>query len=137
MRVLGKVSDLFPKEDVMNLAGMTDKAIFHRASKAVVENSNNGECEDIRALIKEYGSRIDDIVPELAGTRDTATKSALKANKQAVGAEKDDLKKNVMKLIDLSHRILLYLDTPRSGLINSLMSMLSYDKLRNRVRVCR
>ena len=32
-----------------------------------------------------------------------------------------------MKLIDFSHRILLYLDTPRSGLINTLMSMLAHD----------
>jgi len=125
--VLGKVSDLFPKEDVMNLAGMTDKAIFHRAGKTVVKNCNNGEYEDIRELIKEYDSRIEDIDAELAGTRDTTTKSALKAKKQAVEEEKDDLNKNAMKLIDLSHRILLYLDTPRSGLINSLMSMLAHD----------
>jgi hypothetical protein len=123
----GKVSDLFPKEDVMNLAGMTDKAIFHRAGKTVVKNSNNGEYEDIEGLLKEYDSRIEDVEAELAETRDTVTKSALKANKQAIEQEKADLKKNVMKLIDLSHRILLYLDTPRSGLINTLMSRLAHD----------
>jgi len=125
--VVGKMSDLFPKDDVMNLAVITDKAIFHRAGKTVVKNSNNGEYEDIEGLLKEYDSRIEDVEAELAETRDTATKSALKANKQAVEQEKADLKKNVMKLIDLSHRILLYLDTPRTGLINSLMSMLAHD----------
>ena len=86
--VLGKVSDLFPKEDVMNLAGITDKAIFHRAGKTVVKNSNNGEYEDIEGLLKEYDSRIEDVEAELAETRVTATKSALKANKQAIEQER-------------------------------------------------
>ena len=125
--VLSKVSDLFPKEDVMNLAGMTDKAIFHRAGKTVVKNSNNGEYEDIEGLLKEYDSRIEDVEAELTETMDTATKSGLRAKKQAIEQEKADLKKNAMKLIDLSHKILLYLDTPRSGLINTLMSMLAHD----------
>ena len=109
----------------MNLAGITDKAIFHRSGKTVVRNSNNGEYEGIEGLLKEYDSRIEDVEAELAETRDTATKSALEA-KEAIEQEAD-LKKNAMKLIDLSHKILVYLDTPRSGLINTLMSMLAHD----------
>jgi hypothetical protein len=39
--VLTKVGENFPKEDVMFLSGMTDKALFHRRGKSVIQNDQN------------------------------------------------------------------------------------------------
>ncbi len=45
--VIHKVGDNFPKQDVMFLAGMTDKALFHRQGGLVVKNTKSGEYESI------------------------------------------------------------------------------------------
>ena len=62
---IGKISDLFPKEDVMNLAGMSDKALYHRTGKVVIKNENNGEYEDAEQIIKDYESKLKDVNREL------------------------------------------------------------------------
>ena len=81
--VLRKVAENFPKEDVMFLAGMTDKALFHRAGKLVVKNESGGY-DEIEGLIKEYDSRIEDIQSELANTNDGILKQGLKAQIKTV-----------------------------------------------------
>src|SRR5215210_6568327 len=45
--VLQKVGDTFPKGDVMFLAGMTDKALFHAKGDLVVKSKDNGEYETL------------------------------------------------------------------------------------------
>jgi hypothetical protein len=124
--VLRKVAENFPKEDVMFLAGMTDKALFHRAGKLVVKNES-GAYDDIEGLIKEYDARIEDIQSELANTNDRILKQGLKAQIKTVEDAKKDLYKDAKKLIDLSHKILIFLDTPRFELFNAIMSLLSHD----------
>ena len=42
--------------------------------------------------------------------------------------KKNQLFKNTKKLIDLSHKILVFLDTPRPELFNALMPLLSHDR---------
>jgi hypothetical protein len=42
--------------------------------------------------------------------------------------QKKDLLHNAKKLIDLSHKILVFLDTPRPELFSALMPLLSHDK---------
>lgn len=125
--VLRKVAENFPKEDVMFLTGMTDKALFHRAGKLVIKNNSNGEYEDIENLIQKLDSRKEDIEAELASTRDATTKQGLKAQLKTIEEEKQDLSKDAKKLIDLNHKILIFLDTPRSELLYALMSLLSHD----------
>jgi hypothetical protein len=46
--ILHKVGEKFPKEDTMFLAGMTDKALFHRQGVLVIKNEI-GEYESIDA----------------------------------------------------------------------------------------
>jgi hypothetical protein len=41
--VITKVGENFPKEDVMFLSGMTDKALFHRRGELVIQNDQKRE----------------------------------------------------------------------------------------------
>src|SRR5579884_2876949 len=50
---INKVADLFPPEDVISLAGMTDKALFHKQGKLVIRNKETGEYEDIQPKLDE------------------------------------------------------------------------------------
>src|SRR5918995_1066414 len=45
--VIQKVGEKFPKEDVMFLAGMTDKALFHRQGVLVIRDEQTGEHESL------------------------------------------------------------------------------------------
>lgn len=72
-------------------------------------------------------SSIEDIEAEIEATKDKATKDGLKNRKKAIEEEKADLYKNAVKLIDVSHKVLLVLDTVRPGLLNTLMPTLSHD----------
>ena len=51
--VINIVSSLFPKSDILSLAGMTDKALFHRSGNLVIKNEN-GEYESIEDKISIY-----------------------------------------------------------------------------------
>jgi hypothetical protein len=125
--VLGKVAEIFPKQDVIQLAGITDKALFHRAGKLVIKNNANGEYEDAEGLIEEYNSRIESLKSELESCKNKDKKDGLKAQIKAVEEEKRDLENSTIKLIDVSHKILMVLDTVKPGLLNTLMSILSHD----------
>jgi hypothetical protein len=124
--VLHKVAENFPKEDVMFLAGMSDKALFHRTGELVAKNEIGGY-DSIEEMIKELDTRIEDIQSELSTTKDKVTRQALKAQIKTVEEAKQDLYKDAKKLIDLSHKILVFLDTPRFELFNAIMSLLSHD----------
>ena len=63
----------------------------------------------------------------MSETRDITTKQGLKAQIKSIEEEKQDLYKNAKKLIDLSHKLLIFLDTPNFGLFNALMPLLSHD----------
>jgi hypothetical protein len=124
--VLRKVAENFPKEDVMFLAGMTDKALFHRTGELVVKNEFGGY-DSIEEMIKELDARIEDIQSEISNTNDKITKQALKAQIKTFEEAKQDLYKDAKKLIGLGHKILIFLDTPRSELFNAIMPLLSHD----------
>ncbi|HEY1247976.1 MAG TPA: hypothetical protein VGE97_03210, partial [Nitrososphaera sp.] len=117
--VLGKVAEIFPKQDVIQLAGITDKALFHRAGKLVIKNNANGEYEDAEGLIEEYNSRIESLKSELESCKNKDKKDGLKAQIKAVEEEKRDLENSTIKLIDVSHKILMVLDTVKPGLLNT------------------
>jgi hypothetical protein len=99
--VLRTVAQLFPKEDVMFLTGMTDKALFHRAGKVVIKNPSTGKYDDLESQIDKLDSRIEDLQIELATTNDSITKQGLKAMIKDVEKEKKELYKGAKKLIDL------------------------------------
>jgi hypothetical protein len=72
--VINKVADNFPKTDVMFLAGMTDKALFHRQGKLVIKNAESGEYEDIEPQIAEIDSEIKTKKSEIKRSKDEVLK---------------------------------------------------------------
>lgn len=126
--VINKVADNFPKTDVMFLAGMTDKALFHRQGRLVIKNTESGEYEDIEPQIAEIDSEIKSKKSELKKSKDESLKESRNRQIEELEQQKQDLYKDAKKLIDLSHKILIFLDTPRPELFNALMPLLSHDK---------
>jgi hypothetical protein len=125
--VLQKVGELFPKQDAMFLAGMTEKALFHRSGVLVVKNEV-GEYQSIEDRLEEIDSEIEDKDYERAGTKDRNLKQELQSQIDDIKKEKKNLLKDAKKLIDLSHKILVFLDSPRPELFNALMPLLSHDR---------
>jgi hypothetical protein len=126
--VLTKVGEVFPKEDVMFLSGMTDKALFHRPGILVIKNDQNGEYEAIDDRIAKIDSDIEDKQNEMDNAKAKNLKQGLISIIKALEKEKKDLLKETKKLIDLSHKILVFLDTPKPDLFSALMPLLSHDK---------
>src|SRR3977135_797556 len=97
--VLHKVGENFPQEDVMFVAGMTDKALFHRAGKLVVKNEI-GEYESIDEKILKIDSEIDAKEHEISTSKIPDLKQALQNQIKELQTEKKDLGKSARKLID-------------------------------------
>ncbi|MGH9926466.1 MAG: hypothetical protein ACRD5B_13930, partial [Nitrososphaeraceae archaeon] len=131
--VLEKVSEKFPSEDVISLAGMTEKALFHRRGDLIVNRNDLDkafpkEYVMVDSLIKELDNKIDDKDNEMMNSRDSTLKKALKEEILNLEEEKKSIYKYAKKLIDLSHKTLIFLDTPKMGLLSAIMTLLSHDK---------
>jgi hypothetical protein len=124
--VLRKVVEHFPKDDAMVLAGMTDKALFHRAGKLVIKNGN-GVYEDVKPIIKELDERIEDLEKQESKANDKTTKDGFKKEIKVIENEIKEIYAEAKKLIELNHKILIFLDTPSFGLFNAIMPLLSHD----------
>jgi hypothetical protein len=125
--VLIKCGNLFPKEDIIFLSGMTDKALFHRNGKLIIKNEQ-GEYIPIDEKLKVIEESIESKEEEKFNTKDNNLKQALSSEIRNLEREKKNLLKNSMKLIDLRHKILVFLDTPPSGLLTAIMTLLSHDQ---------
>jgi hypothetical protein len=126
--IIQKVGEKFPKEDVMFLAGMTDKALFHRHGVLVIRNEQTGEYESLDKMLSEIDSQIEDKKLEIARTKDPMLKDGLKSFINALEEDRRQLKKQAKKLIDLSHKVLVFMDSPRPELFNAIMPLLSHDR---------
>ncbi len=125
--IIHKVVSLFPKEDVLLLSGMSEKSLFHRNGPLVIKNEK-GEYEFIEERLKPIESTIEDKQSEIHTTKDANLKQALKAQIEELLDEKKALYRDAKKLIDLSHKTLVFLDTPPQGLFTAIMSLLSHDE---------
>src|SRR5919197_3997127 len=103
--VITKVGDNFPKQDIMYLAGMSDKALFHRQGTLVIKNEL-GEYEPIEDKIAEIDSQIEDYGSEISISKKRDFKQARRKQIKKLEKEKKALLKDARKLIDLSHKIL-------------------------------
>jgi hypothetical protein len=127
--VIQKVGEKFPEEDVMYIAGMTEKALFHRSGILVIKKEDgSGEYEPIDEKISQIDIAIEDKVLEISKTQDAAIIKVRKNEIKKLEEEKKSLHKDAKKLIDLSHKILVFLDSPGPGLFNALMPLLSHDR---------
>jgi hypothetical protein len=95
--VINKVGDNFPKEDVTFLAGMTDKALFHRHGTLVIKNGV-GEYESVDNKIAEIDSEIADKESEIATSNDKNFKQARRNQIKQLEQQKKDLFKNAKKI---------------------------------------
>jgi hypothetical protein len=126
--ILNKVAEKFPENDVMFLGGMTDKALFHRNGKLVIKNEQTGEYELLDNMLSSIDEQIRDKNAEILISNNKDLRRALEHQIDELGNEKKDLIKNAKKLVDLSHKILLFLDTPSLSLFAGIMPLLSHDK---------
>lgn len=126
--VINKVGEKFPESDVMFLAGMTDKALFHRMGVLVTKNEESGQYEPVDEKIGELDLDVEEIENQLKITQDVKLKRELKNKIKQLENNKKDLTNNAKKLIDLSHKTLIFLDSPRPELFSALMPLLSHDK---------
>jgi hypothetical protein len=124
--IIKKVAELFPKDDVIFLAGLSERALYHRQGILVVKNEK-GEYESIEERLKEIDEKIEGKESEISSTSNTTLKTSLKNDIKELQSEKKDLTKNARNLIDLSNKTLVLLDTPSKGLFNAIMSLLSHD----------
>jgi hypothetical protein len=124
--VVKKVAELFPKSDVLFLSAMSDKALFHRPGVLVIKNEN-GEYQSIEDKVAEIDSEIEDKQSEIGTTNDPNTKQGLRSYIKSLQDKKKELTKDAMKLIDLNHKALIFLDTPNHTLLEAIMSLLSHD----------
>ena len=126
--VIKKVTEKFPQEDVIRLSGMTSKAIFHRQGINVIKNEDTGEYEPLDDKLEDIDSQIWEKEQEINRTNDKPTKSALKASIMEYEHDKSELSSKSKKLIDLSHKVLIFLDTPPAELLGAIMTLLSHDE---------
>jgi hypothetical protein len=124
---IGKVSEKFPDSDVITFVGMTDKALFHRQGILVVKNEK-GEYESVEETIEKIDSDIQDKESKISITNNRDLKQGLRHQIVQLQKSKKDLMKNAKKLIDLQHKILIFLDTPSPRLFEAIMPLLSHDK---------
>jgi hypothetical protein len=126
--VINKVAELFPEYDIVSLAGMTDKAFFHRSGELVIKNEITGEYESIEERINDLDEQIETKKFEINRTNDKNIKQGLNSIVKDLERKKKDLLKNARKLIDLSNKIIIFLDTPSEKLLSGLLPLLSHDK---------
>ena len=110
--VIKKVSEKFPEEDVLRLSGMTTKAVFHRRGSYVIKNEQTGRYEPIDTMLEDIDFQIEEKQEEIERTKDKETKKGLRAYIKSLEKDKTELRARSKKLIDLSHKILIFLDTP-------------------------
>ena len=127
--VIKKVGELFPANDIIFLAGLSEKALYHRHGILVVKDPVTGKYESIEDKLKEIDEQIEDKEIEIFNANNNSTlKQSLKHDIRDLQKEKKDLTKDARNLIDLSHKTLVLLDTPSRGLFGALMSLLSHDQ---------
>ena len=113
------VSGYFPKKYVIALAGMSDKALFHRHGVNVIVDENTGNTMPVQPIIDDLKSKIE----ELEEKNEKENKKQI----QKLKSEIQELNDKSQKLIELDNKIFLFLDTAQEGLFNTLMSMISQD----------
>lgn len=125
--IIKKVGELFPADDVIYLAGLSEKALYHRHGILVVKDPLTGKYESIEDRLKDLDSQIEDKDSEALTTRDNTLKQSLRHDIKDLQMQKKVLTKDARNLIDLSHKTLVLLDTPSRGLFAALMLLLSHD----------
>jgi uncharacterized C2H2 Zn-finger protein len=79
--VINTVASLFPQSDILSLAGMTEKALFHRSGSLVLKNEYTGEYESIETELNDIEYELNERKNELKQTRDKNQKQSQQNSK--------------------------------------------------------
>ena len=116
--IINKVSSLFPKSDILALAGMTEKALFHRSGILVRKDEvTGGQYQSIEPILSDIQNDISEKESELSQTTDKGQRQEIKNSIKTIDEKKRELLKDSKKLIDLSNKIIIFLDTPPEHLL--------------------
>jgi len=126
--IISKVSSLFPKSDILALAGMTEKALFHRSGILIRKDEVTGQYQSIEPKLIDIQNEIREKETETSQTIDKYQKQEIKISINILKEQKVELLKDSKKLIDLSNKIIIFLDTPPEHLLSSLLPLLSHDE---------
>ena len=127
--IINKVSSLFPKTDILALAGMTEKALFHRSGILVRKDEvTGGQYQSIEPQLTDIRQNISEKETELSQTTDKGQRQEIKISIKTLNEQKAELLKDSKKLIDLSNKIIIFLDTPPEHLLSGLLPLLSHDE---------
>ena len=121
-----KTIELFPNNDVICIAGMTPKALFHRPGKFVIKD-DSGKYTSLEKRQEEIESEIKDLESEIASTNDSTIKQARQYQIKELQQEMKDLPKQTRKLIDLTGLTIVLGYSPVE-LFAAIMSLLSHDR---------
>jgi len=128
--VMTKVISVFPKADILLLAGMTEKALFHKPGTLVIKNEITGEYESIETRLTDIEEQIREKKREeysFKTSDDKVKRQDIRNFIQILEEKKKELLKDSKKLIDLSNKIIIFLDTPPERLLAGLLPLLSHD----------
>lgn len=125
---LNNVMKYFPKHDILSLAGMTERALFHRKGDIVVP-----EDDDVYVPIEKYTDdlkiKIEDLKDQLKEAEKNE-KLTIRTQIHALEKEIEDVMSQAVKRIDLSNKSLIFQDTPKPELLEAIMPLLSHDQFR-------
>jgi hypothetical protein len=123
--ILNHVAQFYPEKNILILAGISDKAIFHSDGPMVAEDANTGEVRLLDPIIDELEEQIEELREQDA-----------KGNKQRIRdieLEIKSLRRSGQKLIDLNNKIIILQDTPQQTVFNLLMTLLSQDTPKDQI----
>src|SRR5919106_4008611 len=125
--VVQKVVDLFQKNDVISLVGMSEKALFHRPGSLVIKDEV-GNYISVNEKIKDIEDQISACETEIEKTTNNVLRQAKRHEIKDLEEQKKDVSQNAKKLIELSGKTLIFLDSPPARLFETLMPLLSHDR---------
>jgi hypothetical protein len=135
----GKTYDLtltsgyFPDKFVLSFIGMSDKALMHEQGTRVMIDEETGNTIPIESIINEKQTQINELENKL---EDAKVKESHKTFRNKINELKNEIKelnRKSEKLIELTNRIVLMLDTPQEGLYSTLMSLVSQDTTKDQL----
>ena len=106
-----EVSKIFPKEDVILVGRMSPTALIHQTGFLIDEDGNN-----IEEKLEEIIQRIVDAKID----KDKVLENEIKK-------ERDELLKTARRCVDLTNKILLFLDNPQPQTYEMLKPIMSHD----------
>ena len=111
-------------------AGYTQEGLaeYLGVDRTTVARWEAGEYEPLDDKLAYIASQIWEKEQEILRTKDSDTKKALRGFIKSLEHDKSELRAKSKKLIDLSHKIIIFLDTPPPGLLNALIPLLSHDE---------